>query len=115
MSKSIPASSINVGDPATTIVQKIENGLPENDPVLLAMMRQASSWNRYDIAAAEQAYDARAEHPEGWAEIKRNYSQHFLAIAEHWQAACEAYPLPERKPQTAPNGRDASPLPAAAL
>ena len=59
MSKSIPESSINIGNTCAEIKEKILNCGDRNEHVILQMMEVASDWNQLKIKRAKACFDKR--------------------------------------------------------
>lgn len=84
MSKSIPESSINIGNTRAEIKEKILNCGNRNEHVILQMMEIASDWNQPKIQHAKACFDSRAKYYPGWLAIKKEYCDFFLKIKEVW-------------------------------
>ncbi len=84
MSKSIPASAINIGDSPTGIEDKILRCHPLDDAVILQMMELVSDWEPERIESARLAFEQRADSPLRWTAYKREYADFFLGLASLW-------------------------------
>ncbi len=102
MSKSIPDSAINIGDPKDVIRDKIMSCSPENERVILEMMAQASNWTQDKVKVAISSFGNKDSDPASWHKLKEDYTTHFIEIADRWHEACKKYPLPDGKPDEQP-------------
>ncbi|HXU70396.1 MAG TPA: hypothetical protein VN947_13760 [Polyangia bacterium] len=84
MSKSIPPSAINIGDSTAEIERKILHSHPADERVILQMMELVSDWEPARIEAARLAYEEQADAPLRWMEMKRQYTDFFLGLADLW-------------------------------
>ncbi len=86
MSKSIPDSAVNLGEPLDAIRHKIV-GDDRTDPgVLLKMMELASDWTVDAVAEARRRCQARDSDPRPWRQARHRYAETLLAYAEMWAA-----------------------------
>jgi|YNPBryulayer2012_1023412.scaffolds.fasta_scaffold01510_2 tryptophanyl-tRNA synthetase len=109
MSKSIPDSSISLGDSQHTIMDKIMQCAEENERVILEMMTQASNWSQERISSAFCAFSNRHKNPLVWKLMKEEYALHFIEISSAWDKATANHPFPattlsKRQRETASGG-----------
>jgi tryptophanyl-tRNA synthetase len=84
MSKSIPDSSINLGDSYHDLKRKILDCGPENESVILQLINLVSDWTIQTLAEANAAFELRDEEPMRWMQVKRRYLEYFMTIKEKW-------------------------------
>ena len=84
MSKSIPASSINLGDSNKEIEEKIMNCGERNESVILQMMTLASNWNHWEIMEANRIFKDRKKDNTSWKKLKQKYCIFFVEIKKMW-------------------------------
>lgn len=84
MSKSIPESSINIGNTCAEIKEKILNCGDRNEHVILQMMEVASDWNQLKIKRAKACFDKRKKHYPNWLAMKKEYCRFFLNVKKIW-------------------------------
>ncbi|MCK8621898.1 hypothetical protein [Prevotella sp. E13-27] len=91
MSKSIPESSINIGDSEDTIRNKIMNCGSRNEHVILDMMNLASDWNPQTKIACRAAYEEyiTTGRDEFWRKQKAEYTEFFIGIKQIWDASAD--------------------------
>lgn len=89
MSKSIPESSINIGDSEDSIRNKIMNCSSRNEHVILDMMTLASDWNPQAKNTCRAAYEefVTTGHDEPWLKHKAEYTEFFIGIKHIWDAS----------------------------
>jgi len=85
MSKSIPDSSINVGDSEKELHRKIIDCGKRNEEVILQMMILASNWTPNKLIAAKSAFENLTQNYEDWAKIKYEYLKFFIEIKTLWE------------------------------
>lgn len=88
MSKSIPDSSINIGDSEEAIRYKIMNCGKQNEHVILDMMTLASNWTPQAKSACRAAYEdfITMGSDEQWLKYKADYTEFFIGIKHIWDA-----------------------------
>lgn len=84
MSKSIPDSSINLGDSEEELRKKIINCGKRNEGIILQMMVLASDWNHEKIDKAKKAFDNFETNYEDWERLKYDYLDFFIKIKVLW-------------------------------
>ena len=84
MSKSIPKSSINLGNKIDEIKSKILNCGKRNEFVILQMIELASNWDMKDIVWAQEAFRNRNEKYEDWENVKIKYCEFLIDIKNIW-------------------------------
>lgn len=89
MSKSIPESSINIGDSEDSIRNKIMNCGSRNEHVILDMMTLASDWSPQTKNASMAAYEefVTTGRDELWRKYKAEYTEFFISIKRIWDAS----------------------------
>lgn len=89
MSKSIPDSSINIGDSEDAIRNKIMNCGKQNEHVVLDMMTLASDWTPQTKNACRAAYEEYVTKGNGkqWQRYKAEYTGFFIGVKHIWDAA----------------------------
>lgn len=85
MSKSIPDSSINVGDSEEELHRKIIDCGKRNEEVILQMMILASNWSPNKLIEANSAFENLTQNYEDWAKIKYEYLKFFIEIKTLWE------------------------------
>jgi|GEM_PF-1450224 len=85
MSKSIPDSSINVGDSQDDLYRKIIDCGKRNEEVILQMMMIASNWDPEKIMEAKNAYKNSTTNYRKWKNTKQNYLKFFIEIKNIWE------------------------------
>ena len=88
-SKSIPNSSVNLGDTKEEIYDKIVLTSEKDEEVILEMIRLASNYDNERIGNAISAFNRRDKDYASWCKIKKEYADYFIAIKETWDS-CEA-------------------------
>ena len=86
MSKSIPASAINLENSEPELVGKILQGPTENDPILLQMMVLASDWSASTLKEVRWAFEHRHDDNRAWNECKQKYFEYFLGLKRTWDS-----------------------------
>jgi len=86
MSKSIPESSINIGDAPEEIRRRILNCGERNEHVILQMIELASNWNPEKIKEAQISFKRRKLRPKEWQRFKEEYLNFFLKLKNIWDA-----------------------------
>lgn len=84
MSKSIPESSINIGDSPVEIRRRILDCGERNEHVVLQMMELASVWSPSKIEAAQTSFQKRDLAPREWRSMKNEYLEFFLNLKKLW-------------------------------
>jgi tryptophanyl-tRNA synthetase len=85
MSKSIPDSSINLGDSKEELYAKIIQCGRKNEEVVLQMMIFASNWDYENINKAREAFITMSENYKQWEAIKYEYLDFFIKIKKLWE------------------------------
>ncbi len=85
MSKSIPDSSINVGDSEEELHRKIIDCGKRNEEVILQMMILASNWSPDKLIEAKSAFENLEQNYEDWTKIKYEYLKFFIEIKTLWE------------------------------
>lgn len=85
MSKSIPASSIHLGEPAAEIRRKIFEAPARDDPVIMRMIELASGWDDSRVDDSRNRYRARADEPSSWSEARAAYADALCSYATAWR------------------------------
>lgn len=85
MSKSIPDSSINVGDTIEDLQRKIIDCGERNEEVILQMMMLASNWTPNQLSEANQAFENRENNYEYWKKLKYDYLNFFVEVKNLWE------------------------------
>jgi tryptophanyl-tRNA synthetase len=86
MSKSIPASAMNLENSEAELVGKILDGPKENDPILLQMMVLASDWSASTLKEVRWVFEHRDENTRAWNEHKQRYFEYFLGLKRKWDS-----------------------------
>ena len=84
MSKSIPESSINIGNSPAEIQRRILDCGERNEHVVLQMMELASDWSPSKIKAAQASFQKRDLAPREWQSMKNEYLEFFLNLKKLW-------------------------------
>lgn len=84
MSKSIPESSINIGDSPAEIRRRILDCGERNEHVVLQMIELASDWSPSKVKAAQAAFQKRNLVPKEWQSMKNEYLNFFLRLKKVW-------------------------------
>src|SRR3989344_475914 len=84
MSKSIPDSSINLGDSEERLYKKIIKCGQKNEEIILQMIILASNWNHERINRAKNAFKNISGNYEEWEIIKYEYLDFFIKIKKLW-------------------------------
>lgn len=87
MSKSIPDSSINVGDSESELHNKIIECGNRNEEVILQMMTLASNWNPKKLMKAKSAFENLDLNYGKWKEFKYEYLKFFIEIKRLWESS----------------------------
>ncbi|MEM3610318.1 MAG: hypothetical protein QW076_05465, partial [Candidatus Anstonellales archaeon] len=85
MSKSIPASSISLGDSLKELHRKIINCGRKNEEVILQMIILASNWDQDRIIEAKNAFENSIKDYKRWLRIKYEYLEFFIKIKTIWE------------------------------
>lgn len=85
MSKSIPESSINVGDSSMELNRKIINCGERNEEVILQMIVLASNWSPGKLIEAKSAFENLKTDYKSWKKIKYEYLNFFIEIKALWE------------------------------
>lgn len=86
MSKSIPASAINLENSETELIEKILRGPKENDAILLQMMVLASDWSAATLNEVRLAFERRHADSRDWDEHKQSYFEYFRGLKRTWDS-----------------------------
>lgn len=89
MSKSIPESSINIGETEDQIIEKILNCNERNEAVIMQMIELTTNWNSIKVKKAREIFNDREEKPNEWFEVKEEYVDFFLSIRKLWNECGE--------------------------
>ncbi len=85
MSKSIPDSSINLGDNKEELHRKIIECGRRNEDVILQMMVLASNWSPDKLNEAKNAFENLSIDYERWGKLKYDYLRFFIEIKTLWE------------------------------
>jgi tryptophanyl-tRNA synthetase len=96
MSKSIPDSSLNLGNDEKDIYNKIMNVSARNEFIILQVMELASNWSNEKIDSAISTYNNRFNDMKKWIEFKQEYLDFFLDAKKVWDS-CKRKTLNLRK------------------
>ena len=88
-SKSIPNSSVNLGDTKDQIYDKIVNTIEEDEKVVLDMISLASNYDRETIGKAIVAFNNRFKDYETWKKVKESYVEYFISVKDIWDSCSE--------------------------
>lgn len=86
-SKSIPDSSINLGQSEETISKLILQTSEINEIVILEMIQLASGWPIEAIKKAEKAFKKRQTSSAEWVESKKKYLETVLSMKRVWDSS----------------------------
>lgn len=84
MSKSIPESSINVGDSEPDLKRKIINCGEHNEKIIMQMIELVSDWSPEKVAEAREKFKQRKENPRDWGQYKEEYYEFSLHLSRRW-------------------------------
>ncbi|MBT9164592.1 MAG: hypothetical protein DDT23_00594 [candidate division WS2 bacterium] len=87
MSKSIPNSSINLGDSLEELYRKIIDCGRRNEEVILQMIVFASNWSSDKLIEAKSAFENLTTDYESWKKIKHEYLKFFIEIKTIWESS----------------------------
>jgi len=82
MSKSIPDSSVNLGDSENVLKRKILKCNPKDEKIILQMINLVSDWDLKKINNANNAFKERGE---AWLNVKKDYLDYFIKIKKIWE------------------------------
>lgn len=85
MSKSVPDSSINVGDSEEELHRKIIDCGKRNEKVILQMMVLASGWGSDKLTKAKSAFENLTTNYGNWKKMKYDYLKFFIEIKTLWE------------------------------
>lgn len=85
MSKSIPDSSISVGDREEDLERKIIDCGVRNEKVVLQMMMLASNWTPDELSDAKKAFENKETNYKDWKKIKYDYLKFFIEVKTLWE------------------------------
>jgi len=85
MSKSIPDSSINIGDSEKELHRKIIDCGKRNEEVVLQMILLASNWSLDKLIEAKSAFENLTTDYESWKRVKYEYLKFFIKIKNLWE------------------------------
>jgi tryptophanyl-tRNA synthetase len=85
MSKSIPDSSINLGDSEEELHKKIIECGKRNEEAVLQMMVLASDWNPNKLNEARSAFENLTKDYKLWEKIKYDYLRFFVKVKNLWE------------------------------
>jgi tryptophanyl-tRNA synthetase len=85
MSKSIPDSSINLGDSEEELHKKIIECGKRNEEAVLQMMVLASDWNPNKLNEARSAFENLTKDYKLWKKIKYDYLRFFVKVKNLWE------------------------------
>lgn len=86
-SKSIPSSSVNLGQSEQQIKKRIMNCKEEDEGMILEMIELSSPWDREKILDAKNKYKNRRMKNNEWREIKKAYLSEVLRFKEVWDSS----------------------------
>ncbi|MGL5823768.1 MAG: hypothetical protein ACRCYU_02850 [Nocardioides sp.] len=86
MSKSIPDSAINLGEPLDAIRRKVVGDERTPPAVVLKMIELASDWSADAVAEARDACASRDRAPAPWQRARERYADTLIRYAEAWAA-----------------------------
>ncbi len=95
-SKSIPESSVNLGDSFDQIYKKIVGASGENEEVVLDMIRLCSDYSESRIQEAVAAYESKDSNYSLWEAEKKAYADYFSDMKRIWDS-CGDENIPLRK------------------
>jgi len=85
MSKSIPDSSINLGDSAEELHRKIIDCGKRSEEVILQMMVLASDWSPGKLKEAKAAFENLDSDYDSWKQMKYEYLEFFSRLKTLWE------------------------------
>ncbi|GBD34705.1 hypothetical protein HRbin35_00446 [bacterium HR35] len=85
MSKSIPQSSINLGDNVEELQKKIINCKKIDEEIILKMMSLVSDWDENKLKKAERAFNNLKKDYRSWVKFKFDYLNFFIKIKNIWE------------------------------
>jgi len=85
MSKSIPDSSISIGDTVEELYRKIIHCGERNEEVILQMIILASNWDIDKINKAIKIFKNLKKDYKEWMKIKYEYLNFFINIKNLWE------------------------------
>lgn len=91
MSKSIPESSVNLGDSEKDIYRKIVDCENEDEKVILQMIQLVSDW---DVSKINQAGSAMKQNSVEWKNIKKEYAEYYINIKRTWEKTAPKTQIP---------------------
>lgn len=87
MSKSIPASAIDLGMSAAVIRERISSDVPAEQPALMDAIELASGCSEGALRAVREAFGCRETRPAAWTAAKTRYVETFMDFADRWRRA----------------------------
>lgn len=84
MSKSIPDSAIRLGEPCSSVQEKLLANSPRTDRIVLQLIQQACGWQAEEISDAEAAFGQRELDPTLWHSWKVRYVDYFNEVSQVW-------------------------------
>jgi len=85
MSKSIPDSSINIGDSKKELHRKIIDCGKRNEEIILQMILLASNWSPNKLIEAKSAFENLITDYKRWEKWKYEYLNFFIEIKTLWE------------------------------
>ena len=85
-SKSIPNSSVNLGDTKDEIYDKIVLTIDEDEQVVLDMISLASNYDQEKIGRAIQLFNNKEKDYAAWKKAKEDYVDYFISLKEIWDS-----------------------------
>jgi len=85
MSKSIPDSSINLGDSLEELHRKIIDCGKRNEEVILQMIVLTSNWSPGKLIKAKSAFENLITDYKSWKKIKYEYLKFFIKLKTLWE------------------------------
>lgn len=85
-SKSIPNSSVNLGDTKDQIYDKIIMTIDEDEQVILDMITLASNYDQERIGKAIQLFNNRKKDYSSWKKAKEDYVDYFIHLKDTWDS-----------------------------
>jgi tryptophanyl-tRNA synthetase len=82
MSKSIPESSISLGESKGALAQKILKCSSQDEEIILQMIQLVSDWDSKKLSEAQEAFKKKGKE---WQKIKEEYLEYFFKIKKHWE------------------------------
>ena len=95
-SKSIPNSSVNLGDTKDEIYSKIMMTIDEDEQVVMDMIALASDFDQSFIGRAIEAFNHRDKDYASWKKFKETYVEYFTSVKDIWDS-CESKQLTLRQ------------------